>query len=573
MAHGNHSVLEEYFHIAFFSMEIGVNPKIPTYSGGLGILAGDILRSCADLNVPVVAVTLASNKGHIAQKLDADGNQTEYFNAWRIDDFATLKPGKISVPLEGREVKMQAWEYKLTGREGHQLPVYFLDTNLYENTEADREITSYLYGGDERYRLAQEIVLGIGGVRMLDALGHRNIRKYHLNEGHSALVTLELLKKAKREHPRYTHEQLLETVRDRCVFTTHTPVPAGHDKFAASLVEQFLGAYCDTDELKHICNGIPLNMTLLALEHSGYINGVAKRHEEISRDMFPGYPIDSITNGVHHVFWTAEPFRKLYDSHISGWRKDPFNLRYVIQIPLEEIRQAHYAAKKRLIEFINARYAVGMEYDTCTLGLARRMTRYKRPHLLFTDTQRLAAIANEVGPIQVIVAGKAHPKDTFGKELIRQIFAAIKELAGEVKIVFLENYDMELALLLTSGVDVWLNTPKIPCEASGTSGMKACLNGVPSLSVLDGWWVEGCVEGVTGWAIEPKVADVCELQMDDADEAASLYRKLEEVVVPLYYDHEGEGWAQIMRYAIAFNASFFNSHRMVQQYLLNAYFV
>lgn len=313
-------------------------------------------------------------------------------------------------------------------------------------------------------------------------------------------------------------------------------------------------------------------MTLLALEHSGYINGVAKRHEEISRDMFPGYPIDSITNGVHHVFWTAEPLRKLYDSHISGWRKDPFNLRYVVQIPLDEIQEAHRAAKKRLIDFVNARHDVGLAYDTCTLGFARRMTRYKRPHLLFTNTQRLAAIAKQVGPIQVIVAGKAHPKDTFGKDLIRQIFAAIQELAGEVKIVFLEDYDMELALLLTSGVDVWLNTPKIPCEASGTSGMKACLNGIPSLSVLDGWWVEGCVEGVTGWAIETKVADVCELQMDDTEEAASLYRKLEEVVIPLYYGQERDGWAQIMRYAIAFNASFFNSHRMVQQYLLNAYF-
>jgi starch phosphorylase len=572
MARGNHSLLEGYFHIAFFSMEIGVNPKIPTYSGGLGILAGDILRSCADLNVPIVAMTLASNKGHIAQKLDGDGNQTEFFKAWRIDDFATLRPGKISVSIEGRDVKVQAWEYKLTGREGHQLPVYFLDTNLYENEEADREITSYLYGGDERYRLAQEIVLGIGGVRMLDALGQHNIRKYHLNEGHSALVTLELLKKTKQEHPRYTHEQRLEAVRDRCVFTTHTPVPAGHDKFAASLVKQLMGTYCDADELNHICNGSPLNMTLLALEHSGYINGVAKRHEEISRDLFPGYPIDSITNGVHHVFWTAEPFRKLYDGHISGWRKDPFNLRYVIQIPLEEIQEAHRAAKKRLIDFVNTRHDVDLAYDTCTLGFARRMTRYKRPHLLFTTTQRLAAIAKQAGPIQVIMAGKAHPKDTFGKDLIRQIFAAIKELAGEVKIVFMEDYDMELALLLTSGVDVWLNTPKIPCEASGTSGMKACLNGIPSLSVLDGWWVEGCVEGVTGWAIETKVADVCELQMDDAEEAASLYRKLEEVVIPLYYAPERDGWAQIMRYAIAFNASFFNSHRMVQQYLLNAYF-
>jgi starch phosphorylase len=564
------SLIEEYFHIALFSMEIGIDLKIPTYSGGLGVLAGDILRSCADLNVPLVAVTLASNKGHIAQKLDEEGNQTEFYMDWRIDDFTTLMPAKVSVPIEGREVKVQAWEYVLTGRDGHQLPVYFLDTNLFENSAKDREISAYLYGGDERYRLVQEMVLGIGGARMLDALGHTDIRKYHLNEGHSALAALELMMKMRNTHPDYTNEQIIESVRQRCVFTTHTPIPAGHDKFPISLVKRLLGDYCAADEIEHLCHGTELNMTLLALEHSGYINGVAKRHEEISRSTFPGYPIDSITNGVHHVFWTSKPFRKLYDKHISGWRKDPFNLRYVISIPIEEIRAAHREAKKRLIDFVNAKHDIGMDYDTCTIGFARRMTRYKRPHLLLNDPDRLVRIANDIGAMQVILAGKAHPKDTFGKELIKMIFSAIKRLKSDIKIVFLENYDMELGQLITSGVDLWLNTPKIPCEASGTSGMKACLNGVPSLSVLDGWWVEGCVEGVTGWAIETKILGTCELQMNDLEEAESLYRKLEQVVLPMFYTN-WEKWAQIMRYAIAFNASFFNSHRMVQQYLFNAY--
>ncbi len=571
MARDNESLIEEYFHIALFSMEIGIDLKIPTYSGGLGVLAGDILRSCADLNVPLVAVTLASNKGHIAQKLDEEGNQTEFYTDWRIDDFTTLMPAKVSVPIEGREVKVQAWEYVLTGRDGHQLPVYFLDTNLFENSAEDRDISAYLYGGDERYRLAQEMVLGIGGVRMLDALGNTDIRKYHLNEGHSALVALELMMKMRNMHPDYTNEQIIDSVRQRCVFTTHTPVPAGHDKFPISLVKRLLGNYCTVDEIEHVCHGTELNMTLLALEHSGYINGVAKRHEEISRSVFPGYPIDSITNGVHHVFWTSKPFRKLYDKHTSGWRKDPFNLRYVISIPVEEIRAAHREAKKRLIDFVNAKHDIGMDYDTCTIGFARRMTRYKRPHLLLNDPNRLVRIANDIGPMQVILAGKAHPKDTSGKELIRRIFAAIKRLKSDIKIVFLENYDMELGQLITSGVDLWLNTPKIPCEASGTSGMKACLNGVPSLSVLDGWWVEGCVEGVTGWAIETKIVGACEMQMNDSEEAESLYEKLEQVILPMFYTDKA-AWAEIMRYAIAFNASFFNSHRMVQQYLLNAYF-
>ena len=566
------SFIENYFHAALFSMEIGMNSKIPTYSGGLGVLAGDILRSCADLHVPIVGVTLASNKGYLTQLLDADGNQTEGTMCWRIHDFASLMTPKISVQIGERDVRVQAWRYLVTGLEGHQVPVYLLDTDIFENRAEDREITGHLYGGDLRYRLMQEIVLGIGGVRMLAALGHTNIRKYHINEGHSALVAVELLKRLRKEYPDLPNWEILELLRQRCVFTTHTPIPAGHDHFESSLVRELLRSYCDEQEIETICHGGELNMTLLALEHSGYINGVAKRHEEISRDMFPGYPIDSITNGVHHVFWTCEPFRHLYDKYVSGWRKDPFNLRYVISIPVEEIRQAHREAKKQLIDRIYTKYGVAMDYDTCTIGFARRMTRYKRPYLLFTRPERLVEITKKVGPIQVILAGKAHPKDTGGKELIKLIFAAMKRLQSDVKAVFIENYDMEIGQWLTSGVDVWLNTPKIPCEASGTSGMKACMNGVPSLSTLDGWWVEGCVEGVTGWAIEAKAVAACDWGMiDDSEDAESLYRKLEQVVLPLYYTNP-TAWAELMRYAIAFNASFFNSHRMVQQYLMNAYF-
>jgi starch phosphorylase len=567
----NESHAEQEVQIALFSMEIGIDYKMPTYSGGLGVLAGDILRSCADLSVPIAAITLASNKGYLYQRLDDEGNQTELPIEWRIDDFTILTAPKVSVPIEGREVKIQAWKYLLTGIEGYQVPVYLLDTNLFENSDSDREITSYLYGGNERYRLSQEIVLGIGGVRMLEALGYTNIQKYHMNEGHSALVALELTKKMRNDNPEYANEQIIELIRKKCIFTTHTPVPAGQDKFPASLVKSLLSGYLEDDEIDNICHENELNMTLLALEHSEYINGVAKKHEEISRDMFPGYPIDSITNGVHHVFWTSEPFCKLYDRHIRGWRKDPFDLRYVIPIPKEEIVQAHVEAKRRLVNLVNTKHGIGMDYYTFTLGFARRITKYKRPDLLFRNTDRLVNIAEKVGPIQIILAGKAHPKDTEGKELIKSIFNAIKRLREDVKVVFLENYNMELAKLIISGVDVWLNTPKRPLEASGTSGMKACLNGVPSLSILDGWWCEGCIEGVTGWAIGSRTTEGYTDQSDDSKDAEDLYFKLEQVIVPMFYNNR-DGWAQIMRYAIAFNSSFFNSHRMVSQYLLNAYF-
>ena len=558
---------EEDTRIALFSMEIGIDHKMPTYGGGLGILAGDILRSCADMSVPIVAVTLAINQGILLQRLDDEGNQIELPTEWRIDDFTTLMAPKVSVPIEGREVKIQAWEYIMTGIGGYQVPVYFLDTNLLKNDTADRKITYCLYGGDKRYRLLQEMVLGIGGMRMLEALGYSNIRKHHMNEGHSALVTLELLKKMKEDNPEYKDSQILKLAREQCIFTTHTPVQAGHDRFSVPLAKCLLGGYLEDREIDEICHEDELNMTILALDHSKYINGVAKKHGEISRNMFPGYPIDSITNGVHHVFWTSKPFRKLYDACIGGWRKDPFDLRYASSVPKDGIMQAHADAKRLLIDLVNAKHNVGMDYDTFTLGFARRVAMYKRADLIFSDPDRLVKIAKNTGPIQIILAGRAHPNDAEGKELIKTIFEDMKKLKDDIKVVFLENYDMELAKLIIPGVDVWLNTPKRPFEASGTSGMKACLNGVPSLSILDGWWLEGCIECVTGWAIGSIDTD----QSDDSKDAEDLYDKLEQVILPMFYGKR-DAWAQIMQNTIAFNSSFFNSHRMVQQYLLNAYF-
>ena len=549
--------------IAYFSMEIGIDSRIPTYSGGLGILAGDTLKSCADLKVPVIAVTLLYRKGYFYQKLDDAGRQIELPAQWTPSDFLELLPDKITVEIENRNVTVQAWKYNLKSvDENYSVPILFLDTDISANTDYGRALTNYLYGGDEKYRLAQEIVLGVGGVRMLRKLGYTDIKKYHMNEGHASLLALELLRENKRSEDVFNFDE----VRNLCVFTTHTPVPAGHDKFSYDLVRNVLGEPIPLDVLKTLAGEENLNMTLLALNLSEYINGVAKKHGEISREMFPGYPIDSITNGVHPYSWAPESFRKLYNKYIPGWAKDPFTLRYIISIPKIEIWNAHMEAKIKLIDYINKESNTGMDYETFTIGFARRASTYKRAGLLFFDVDRLIDISKKAGKIQIVFAGKAHPKDIPGKELIKGIFECIHRIKNDIKIVYLENYDMELGKMVTSGVDLWLNTPLRPREASGTSGMKASLSGVPNFSVLDGWWVEGCIEGITGWSIGKKSIE----ENSDEKDAQDLYKKLENIIIPMFYK-EKEQWLNIMQYCIAFNASFFNTHRMVHEYVLNAY--
>ena len=550
--------------IAYFSMEIGIDSSMPTYSGGLGILAGDTIKSCADLKVPLVAVSLLYEKGYFKQKLDPQGNQQESALQWKPKDFLKPLPNKVTVPIENRTVTLTAWQYDVAGITGHTVPVIFLDTDLKENSEYDRGLNDYLYGGDQWYRLLQEIILGIGGVRMLNELGYKTIEKYHMNEGHAAFLALELLNERKRKkEPQWD----FEAVRESCVFTTHTPVPAGHDKFPYEMFNRALKDFVPSDVLKMLGGYDNLNMTLLALNASKHINGVAKKHGEISQSMFPGYSIESITNGVHSSTWVCDSFKALYDKYIPGWRNDPFSLRYALGIPRGEIWDAHQQAKNRLIDHVNKTTGIGMDQETFTIGFARRAAAYKRADLIFSDIDRLKKIAErETGKMQFIFSGKAHPQDQSGKELIKKIVGAAARLKDKIKIVYLEDYDMELAKMLVSGVDLWLNTPRKPLEASGTSGMKAAHNGVPSLSVLDGWWIEGCIEGITGWAIgSPENAE-----SNDQEDAASLYDKLESTIVRTFYVNR-ENWINIMRHAIAMNASFFNTHRMVQQYVLNAY--
>jgi starch phosphorylase len=551
-------------------MEIGIEDGIPTYSGGLGVLAGDTIRAAADLKVPMVAVTLLHRKGYFYQRLDASGRQTEEPVDWVVADFLTEMGQRSAVAIEGRTVQLRCWKYEVSGNGGFTVPVYFLDADLPENSEWDRTLTHYLYGGDQRYRLCQEMILGIGGVRILRALGYNQIQRFHMNEGHSSLLAIELLDEEAQQRGRESivHADI-EAVRRKCVFTSHTPVPEGHDKFPLDLVNRVLSRR-EVDEMRDVfcCNDL-LNMTYLALNLSHYVNGVAKKHGEISRLMFAGYNVDAITNGVHAETWAAESFGQLYDRYLPGWRQDNFSLRYAFGIPKEEIWRAHSQAKKKLIQFVNQETNTGLDVDLLTLGFARRAAPYKRLDLLFTDIERLKQISAKAGPLQIIYAGKAHPEDSAGKEQIQRIFRAKELLRRNIKIAYLENYRMELGKLMTSGVDVWLNTPQPPMEASGTSGMKAAVNGVPSFSVLDGWWIEGCVEGVTGWSIGPPDG-TRGVEGDHTQDAVSLYDKLEQIIAPLFYK-DRQSFIDVMRHAIALNGSFFNTHRMLQQYVLKAY--
>jgi starch phosphorylase len=545
--------------IAYFSMEIGLSNNIHTYNGGLGILAGDTIKSSADLKVPLVGITLVSKKGHFKQEITSNGKQIEHPDPWEPSEHMQLLSTEVKVQIQKRDITIKPWLYTVKSQTGGVVPVYFLDTDLEANNPEDREITSFLYGGDERYRLKQEIVLGIGGVKILDALG-LGVRKYHMNEGHSSLLALELLQK---------NGMNIEKVRNLCVFTTHTPIDAGHDKFSYDLVQEVLGEPVPLDILKKLGGQERLNMTLLALNLSNYYNGVAKRHRDSSKAMFPGYEIRAITNGVHSYTWTCESFRNLYDKYFPGWANEPDVLVRVDGILDEDVWRAHEQGKKVLIDYVNNVTNAGMNYDALTLGFARRATGYKRTDLLFSDIERLKN-ANKKGRIQLIFSGKAHPRDDSGRKLIEQIFGYAQELKSEMNIVYLANYDMDLAAKLVSGVDVWLNTPLRPLEASGTSGMKAAHNGVINFGVLDGWWIEGWIEGITGWAIGPQSNENVSAEEGRKKELYDLYNKLENIIIPMFYNSRGD-WIKMMKNSIGKIAYYFNSHRVVQRYATEAY--
>jgi starch phosphorylase len=545
--------------VAYFSMEIGIKSNIPTYSGGLGVLAGDVVRSSADLRIPLVAVTLLSKEGHLRQRITPDGVQLEYPEKWDPSKFMSLLPATAAVRIGESDVKVGAWVYNQESTTGGVVPVLFLTTDVEGNVKCDREITDFLYRGDEAHRLKQEIVLGIGGVKILEAL-NINIKKYHMNEGHSSLLTLELLKR---------NGMNADKVKNLCVFTTHTPVEAAFDKFSYDLVLGVLGPELPQEVLIKYGGSSQLNLTLLALNLSKYTNGVTEAHMEYSRKIFPGYNIQEITNGVHSYTWTCQYFRELFDAHIRGWANEPERLVRVDSIPNDELWTAHMRSKQDLLDFVKEKVGLRMDVGTLTLGFARRATAYKRATMIFSDLEKLEEVDRQ-GKIQLVFAGKAHPRDEGGKMLIRDIYRYIDQLKNKVEIVYLENYDMEMAGIMTSGVDIWLNTPLPPYEASGTSGMKAAHNGVVNFSVLDGWWVEGCVEGLTGWAIGP----FPDQKINDAErrkrELADLYNKLEYLIIPKFYK-ERDSWISMMRNSIGKIAYYFNSHRMMRRYATDAY--
>lgn len=556
-------------------MEVGIDDAVPTYAGGLGILAADTIRSAADLRVPMVAVTLLYRQGYLRQRLLSDGWQVEEPVSWRVDDFLQELPGRVSVELEGRTVLVRAWKYKVGGITGHTVPILFLDTGVPGNSEYDRRLTDRLYGGDERYRLCQEAVLGIGGVRMLRALGYLHLDRFHMNEGHSSLLTVELLDEMMRAGQAANLFEAREALRKLCIFTTHTPVAAGHDQFPMALVDAVLGPRELFHQSDILGPGDRLNLSYLALRCSHFVNGVAKSHGEVSRRMFAEVDIDSITNGVHLGTWAAPAFAELYDRYVPAWRHDNFNLRYALGIPRAEIWAAHERAKAALLAQVRAATGAALDPEVLTVCFARRATGYKRPALVLEnlDTlRRIAAKAELFAPgkrsaLQILFAGKAHPRDHEGKQVIKRVVASATALSGSPPIVFVPDYDARLAKLMVAGSDLWLNTPEPPLEASGTSGMKAAVNGVPSFSTLDGWWLEGHIEGVTGWSIGERGATPAGRSGD----AASLYDKLENVILPMFYADRPR-FIDVMANAIAFNASFFNTQRMIQQYVLNAYF-
>lgn len=602
---------------AYFCAEYGVHNSLPLYSGGLGVLAGDHLKSASDLGLPLVAVGLLYHYGYFRQRLSPEGWQEEFYGE---TDPAQLPlhqikteagaPLLVEVLIRERNVHAQVWRANI-GR----VPLYLLDTNIAENQETDRWVTGHLYGGDRETRIVQEMLLGIGGVRLLRKLGIEPA-VFHLNEGHSAFLTLELARELIQSQ-KLSFVDAAKLVRKRCVFTTHTPVAAGNDEFEVDLLTRSFGERYEQElaltheefvALGRIDGNNPreaYGLTPLAIRMCRSTNGVSRKHGEVSRalwkKLWPGesveqVPITHVTNGVHAPTWIAPLIKSLFEKHIGAdWavklRDRASWAQGIAQIPDEKLWAARLLLKERLVAFIRQRSLMAraghgetLEYTEAarnlfdprilTIGFARRVAGYKRWNLLLRDPQRLLNIINNADrPVQFVFAGKAHPQDQESKLILQQV--AVWESTAGVgnRSVFLQNYDHEIARELVQSVDVWLNVPRRPLEASGTSGEKVAMNGGLNLSVLDGWWLEG-YDGTNGFAIGNEIANLAEADIDTSD-AESLYRVLEQQVVPLYYERNSEGlprkWITMMKSSIATLLPEFNSDRMVEEYARRIY--
>ncbi len=551
--------MHDEIKIAYFSMEIAIRSDIPTYSGGLGILAGDMLRSAADLEIPMVAVALTYSGGYFYQVINADGTQVDKQLRWEFTDEFFREEKTAVIEVYGKPIKIQVWRYDVLGRAGYEIPIYLLETDVEGNEEWMRNLTHTLYDSERpEIRLIQEMILGIGGLRMLDLHGLSNLETYHLNEGHAAFVTLELLRKLKNA----------QRVRDKCVFTTHTPVPAGFDVFPYDLVNN---AFRDQlpPNIKELAGKDGLNMAQLAANLSGYINAVSRKHKEISMNLFPGKKIDYVTNGINVELWVSPYLQELYDKTFPGWANSPEKFKNIFQLNSVALWSGHQNAKMDLLDYEKSHSHVLLDDKLLTIGWARRVTEYKRPTLIFSDMDRLGKIAK--GKVQFIFAGKTHPRDEWGKQIIREIHNASEYLWNNyrVRVAFLTNYDMDLAKSMIPGVDLWLNTPRCGLEASGTSGMKAALNGVLHFSSIDGWWIQGIeIDPNAGWSFGRKPDDP-PCPADDKNDAMDLYKVLEKEIIPMYYERRNE-WIERMKSAVKL-ASYFNTHRMVEEYASKAW--
>ena len=541
-------MINKDYEIAYFSAEIGISSSLPTYSGGLGVLAGDHIKAAGDIGINLCAITLLYREGYFRQRVDEDGIQSETYP--KFDPHPLLKKikNKFTLRLRERNVWIQVYRFDYKGQGGAIIPIYFLDTDIEDNFDDDRIITQRLYSGNKNHRILQEAILGFGGMQLLEDLNQNRIKKYHMNEGHCSFLVLSLYEKFKGD---------IEKIKSLCHFTTHTPVPAGHDHFSEKRVKKLLyGLIPDDLKLPSLVQNGRLHMTELGLYFSDSANGVSKLHGTVARDQFPWTNIGHITNGVHHSYWMASPLKRMFNKYIPEWTKNPKLLLKVDDIPDEVLWEAHIERKMYLLGYANSQVTKALDANTLTIGFARRAATYKRAQLIFNDMNRLESLGRN--KIQIVFSGKAHPNDSEGKELIRQIVKKSQAMFGKVKIIFLENYNMWLGRMITSGVDVWLNTPLRPNEASGTSGMKATLNGIPNLSVLDGWWEEGCKDGINGWAVgNPE-------NPNDKKDADHLYSTLENDVIPTFYE-DRKKWIKMMREAIKTGVDF-TAHRMIKEY-------
>ena len=533
--------------IAYFSAEIGISSNLPTYSGGLGVLAGDHIKSAADLGINMIAISLLYKEGYFKQIIDQEGKQKEVYPKFIPEPLLTQLDQIFSIELNGKEIYIKASIYNHTSINGNKIPIYFLDTDIPENDIETCEITLRLYSGDNKHRIFQEAVLGFGGMKLLDVLGENKIVKYHMNEGHCSFLVLDLLKKFNDD---------VEKVRSKCHFTTHTPVPAGHDQFEFKLVKEILGDLVSKELPLPSMQHNKFHMTELGLYFSNSANGVSKLHGDVAQKQFPWKNIGYVTNGVHHYTWVSNAFMALFNEFFPNWQTKPELLFEIDKVDSNLLWNAHFNAKTDLLHYANSQLSKALDPNILTIGFARRAATYKRAQLIFRDAQRLVELG--AGKIQLIFSGKAHPNDKEGKELIHGIIKNAREFEGKIKIIYLENYNMWLGKLITTGVDVWLNTPLRPNEASGTSGMKSALNGIPNLSILDGWWEEGCKNKINGWSIGTSK------DADDESDASSLYDVLEKEVIPAFYEDKNR-WISIMKNSIKTGVDF-TSQRMLIDY-------